>query len=239
MKKIILICSFLILISVTSCGLIFNYDSIDFEDTENRKDIISLYNEDNIIYNTNNSFVYEIIKDSINKTKTINYVVLKIIPGSLFKQTKVKYKYFKSLSNLIKDSSFFWELTGLIENNKNIWIHPPRSQYYELEFTAFPEIIFNKDDNKIKTKWKSTTYTGPEWDKYKNISITSNYNLDSDTILNFENTNYLSQKIIAYSTSKFGNIKSEFYFSNLIGFIQLNYFFKDEIIKMRLINITK
>jgi hypothetical protein len=239
MKKIILIYSFFILVSATSCSLLFNYDPIDFEDTENRKDIISLYNEDNFIYKTNRSFVYEIIKDSISKTKISNYIELKIIPGSLFKQTKIKYKFFNSLSNLTKDSSFFWELTGLIENNKNIWIHPPRSQYYELEFTAFPEIIIKKDNNKIKTKWKSTTYTGSEWGLHKNISITSKYNFDTDTILNFENINYVCQKIIAISTSKFGNTKSEFYFSNLIGFVQLNYFFKDETIKIRLIKITK
>ncbi len=239
MKKIILVCSYLILISVTSCGLMFNFDPIDFEDTEDRKDIISLYNEDNIIYKTNSSFVYEIIKDSIKKTTTNNYIVLKVIPGSLFKQTKIKYKYFNSFSNLIKDSSYFWELTGLIENNKSVWIHPPRSQNYELEFTAFPEIKIKKDENKIQTKWKSITYTGPEWDNFKNISIVSKYNLVSDTILNFENTKYLCQKIIAFSTSKFGIIKSEFYFSNLIGFVQLNYFFQDETIKMRLIKITK
>lgn len=56
------------------------------------------------------------------------FLILKILPGCFFDQTKVKYEY------VMNDSVFHWEVTGLVEDKKSVWIHPPRSLVPDFEF---------------------------------------------------------------------------------------------------------
>ena len=228
MKTILIPCIFLI---VSSCALIFN--TADFEDTEGKQNIVSKYNDDNIVYKTYRTFVYQIDKDSISKQTSL--IHLKVLPGDLFKQTKIKYKYISENSNSTSDSTDFWELTGLIENSSNCWLHPPRSKFYELEFSAFPEI--RKAKKKITPKWTSKIYTGNSWGEYKNIIINSSYIHLNDTLIKFKNDLIQCNVISASAKSKFGKVQSEFYWSEKHGFIELNYYFNKETIKLKLIDV--
>ncbi len=235
-SKNIIILLFQLLIGLTSCNLLLNIDTADFNDTEGQYEVLSKYNDDNVIYKTNSEFVYQVdIKSPLNDTSY--FIVLKVIPGSLFDQSKIKYKYYSNKNQLEKDSCHFWELTGLIENNKLIWLHPPRSKMKELELSAFPEI--QKNEGIIKKTWKSKIHTGSDWEKYKNTSITSIYNYEKDTTLIFNSNKYDCSRIKAISTSKFGLVTTMYYFSNKIGFLNLNYFFENKKIYFKLISIKQ
>lgn len=225
---------FLILIALSSCSLLLNIDMTDFDDTDGKIGLNSKYNDDNEIYKTNREFIYKIDVKSVDKDTTY-FVGLKIIPGSLFDQSKIKYKYYSNENQIEKDTCDFWELTGLIENKKLIWLHPPRSNMKELELSAFPEI--QKHKGIIKRTWKSIIHTGPDWEEYKNINITSKYSYEKDTTINFQSNNYKCFKIRAISNSKIGRVISIFYFSNEIGFLNLKYFFDDKMIKFKLLSI--
>jgi len=233
-SKNIIILLFQLLIGLTSCNLLLNIDTADFNDTEGQYEVLSKYNDDNVIYKTNSEFVYQVdIKSPLKDTSY--FIVLKVIPGSLFDQSKIKYKYYSNKNQLEKDSCNFWELTGLIENNKLIWLHPPRSKMKELELSAFPEI--QKNEGIIKKTWKSKIHTGSDWEEYKNTSITSIYNYEKDTTLIFNSNKYDCFRIKAISTSKFGLVTTMYYFSNKIGFLNLNYFFENKKIYIKLISI--
>ena len=230
----IIILLFQLLIGLTSCNLLLNIDTADFNDTEGQYEVPSKYNDDNVIYKTNSEFVYQVdIKSSLKDTSY--FIGLKVIPGSLFDQSKIKYKYYSNKNQLEKDSCNFWELTGLIENNKLIWLHPPRSEMKELELSAFPEI--QKNEGIIKKTWKSKINTGSDWEEYKNTNITSIYNYEKDTTLIFNSNKYDCSRIKAISTSKFGLVTTMYYFSNKIGFLNLNYFFENKNIYIKLISI--
>jgi hypothetical protein len=211
-----------------------NIDTADFNDTEGQNEVLSKYNDDNVIYKTNSEFVYQVnIKSPLKDTSYI--IVLKVIPGTLFDQSKIKYKYYSNKNQLEKDSCNFWELTGLIENPKLIWLHPPRSKMKELELSAFPEI--QKNEGIIKKTWKSKIHTGSDWEEYKNTNITSIYNYEKDTTLIFNSNKYECFRIRAVSTSKYGILTTIYYFSNKIGFLHLNYFFESKRININLISI--
>ncbi len=63
-----------------------------------------------------------------------------------YNQTAISYEYF--INNGI---SYTKEVTGAIENKMNVWIHPPRSNFFKiLELNPFPYI---KTPYKIGTKW--------------------------------------------------------------------------------------
>ena len=233
-SKNIIILLFQLLIGLTSCNLLLNIDTPDFNDTEGQYEVPSKYNDDNVIYKTNSEFVYQIdIKSPLKDTSY--FIVLKVIPGSLFDQSKIKYKYYSNKNQLEKNSCNFWELTGLIENNKLIWLHPPRSEMKELELSAFPEI--QKNEGIIKKTWKSKIHTGSDWEEYKNTNITSIYNYEKDTTLIFNSNKYDCSRIKAISTSKFGLVTTMYYFSKKIGFLNLNYFFENKNIYIKLISI--
>lgn len=233
-SKNIIILLFLLLIGLSSCNLLLNIDTADFNDTERQYEVLSKYNDDNVIYKTNSEFVYQVdIKSPLKDTSY--FIVLKVIPGSLFDQSKIKYKYYSNKNQLEKDSCNFWELTGLIENSKLIWLHPPRSKMKELELSAFPEIQKNKGI--IKKNWKSKIHTGSNWEEYKNTNITSIYNYEKDTTLIFNSNKYECSRIRAVSTSKYGLVTTIYYFSNEIGFININYIFDKKIIKFNLLTL--
>ena len=58
-----------------------------------------------------------------------------------YNQTVLSYKIGNDLRSF---------MSGVVENEKNVWIHPPRDEYFKiLEINPFP---FIKDLTKIGTK---------------------------------------------------------------------------------------
>lgn len=87
-------------------------------------------------------------------------------------QTQINYEYFSPAGQL-----YFMSYTGVVENQKNIWIHPPRSRLFKiLELNPFP---FVQTPFAVGHEWKWQLEIGagwgsPRWKEWKG-SITNNY----------------------------------------------------------------
>lgn len=54
-----------------------------------------------------------------------------------------------------------YEKTGLVENEKNVWVHPPRTNFFSmLEFNPFPFIM---SPYEIGNKWTWSLNIGSQW----------------------------------------------------------------------------
>lgn len=95
--------------------------------------------------------------------ETIIEIILKPISGNQFEkedpeynQTLISYEFKQK-----NGKSFTMEMTGAIENKKNVWIHPPRSNFFQiLELNPFPYI---KAPYEIGTKWNWKLEIGDHW----------------------------------------------------------------------------
>ncbi|HNW99571.1 MAG TPA: hypothetical protein PKK00_14285 [Bacteroidales bacterium] len=206
-------------------------------DSEGIDTIPSPYNEDNKIYITNRTFVYQVYQNNINRK--YNFIIeLKVIPGSCNSgQTKIKYKYFYRKEELTPDEIIAFEysdslggycrqeITGVIENNIEIWLHPPRTKtLIKLEKAPFPEIKFNSKE------WNETLVI--PFGNYKEIGLSGsiikwNYKIDSIKYIHDTIPYYCSIKAVATS-KKGGRNTLDAVFKADSGMVKLNYFFEDK-----------
>jgi hypothetical protein len=149
-------------------------DIIDPKDTT-----LERYNRDNKIYKSNKEFIFDyivvkgsdslfcqftkkeygipdwkLVKPNEGDSNTIRTIVFAILPYYLNNdQTGIAFKYYNKTQNLVTQQ---W--TGIVENDKNIWFHPPRAQFFGItEFSSFP---FIKAPYKVGTKWTSGLTVG-------------------------------------------------------------------------------
>lgn len=96
-------------------------------------------------------------------SETVKTLTLKVNPGNPFKefapdysQTAILYEYITNGNH--SDTK---ETTGAIENKENVWIHPPRDQFFRiLEINPFPYI---KSPFRVGTKWSWNLKIGDHW----------------------------------------------------------------------------
>lgn len=227
----------LILIVVTfgiySCNPIVNlFFTGSKEDTEGMTHLESKYNSDNQIYKTHRKFIFNVYRivnyDSLNcysisydDTTEINKIALKVIPGNYTNQTKIKWEY---LSN---DSVVNYAITGLIEDEYQVWTHPPRQNYPFIytEAAPFPDITFPIEINKT---WKSSGVI-PKG-RYKEIGIDKSKVKYNYKIIDKENLNTPFKllkdcwKIESKGfNNKIGESLHTFYFHHEYGFVFCRY----------------
>ncbi|SFN37470.1 hypothetical protein SAMN04487989_1018 [Bizionia echini] len=154
----------------------------------------------------------------------ISEIHLTVIKPKMFqrtnkKQTEVYYSYEPNPTSTFS--------TGLVENNENIWIHPPRSGFFKsLETCPFPYI---KLDKPIGYKWSDSMSIGNHWSNKKwglwegrlilnyDYEIVGKEQVDSEFgILDCIIVNAVANSII-------GKSKLKAYFSEKYGFIKLDY----------------
>jgi hypothetical protein len=118
---------------------------------------------------------------------------------SSYSQTVFGYSYLKKNGKTLdtvceyfkkKDSKHNFncneESTGLIDNNKNLWIHPPRTYTFKiLQLSPFP--FYYLDETKKNWSWDLETggsYLDPRWINYQgSIKIKFNYERQKDETL--------------------------------------------------------
>lgn len=161
----------------------------------------------------------EIEKVSISVTEGLGQIK-KGIPN--YNQTVLSYSYWSK-----NTMAPFGSQSGVIENEKNVWMHPPRDQYFQiLELNPFPYI---KKPHKVGNSWEWSLSIGdfwadPRW-KTWNGTITNVYAykiVDRITL----NTNLGRVKcfvVEADAISKLGKTKLVSYFSKKYGFVRLHY----------------
>ncbi len=130
-------------------------------------------------------------------------------------------------------------MSGLIDNDDKVWIHPFRSNQYILtEICPFPYI---KKPFKIGKTWMSSIVIGKGWQMWENMSVSSHYEISKkDTIpLPFSDKKEPVIIVQAESNSQIGKSRATFTFSKTYGFITMDYtVFNGEKLVFDLIEVT-
>jgi len=208
------------------------------------------YTSDNQVYVANNEYIfsYEYLDKGGDKKKfkvvngqwsfqnevnpkVIENISMIVLPDfgpfkkhqSWYDQTVVQYKL-----NTFDKSVPSEEATGLVENKKNIWMHPPRMQLFRiLELNPFPYIKFPIE---LGSEWTWSIEVGGFWGderwimwdesilnliKYKVIEL--------DVELNMSFGSLLCTKIEAFAESSLGITFLNSYYNSKYGFVKLEY----------------
>ncbi|MES1218456.1 MAG: hypothetical protein ABUT20_23315 [Bacteroidota bacterium] len=183
--------------------------------------------------NLNNQNMYDWTFEKMDKkdTNSVFQIILSVnsglspfiqqIPG--YNQTVISYD-FKLLSG---DLLNFNEMTGLIENEKNIWIHPPRTNFFKiLEINPFPYI---KKPLIIGTRWAWRLKFGSHWADKRWLAWEGsneniyNYEITGKIMLPSKLGNIDCFVISSNAKSKLGETKLTSYFNYQFGFVKLDY----------------
>lgn len=220
-------------------------DSLSPTDTD-----LERYNRDNKVYKSNTEFLFDylIVKDKdtlkcrfsnqeygIPKwqlvkpddadsltVQSIGFAILPYYQND--DQTGINFRYYNKFGKIVSNMAS----TGLIENDKNTWTHPPREQFFEItEFNSFP---FIKTPYAVGTKWTSGLTVG-YFDSYQR------FNLKWEGVLITKETLEIVEKVQlptalgvlscfvveGISTSKLTHTKSLFYYNETYGFVKIVY----------------
>jgi hypothetical protein len=189
---------------------------------------------------------WSFVKETEIDTLTIRYLSFKVQSGyggldNIFpdySQTVIEQKYYSAYEDLLFDGS-----TGLIENKKNIWLHPFRGKYFSvLEFSPFPYVKFPLQVGKMWTwqlddiseRWSDeriVKYQGKQQASYV-YKVVGKKKIKS--ALGIKEC-YVTE---ATATTKLGLTRLTSFFNPQLGFIMLQYSNIDgSTIRLELINI--
>ena len=140
-----------------------------------------------------------------------------------YSQTLIKY----SFQQLNGEEYPVGETTGLVENKKNIWLHPPRTDLLAvLELNPFPCVRFPL---KIGKKWKGNLEIGPGWSderwKIYEDKIINKYQYRITGICNIDTELGILECYIieAVAKSRIGKTYLTSYFNSQYGFVRYEY----------------
>ena len=232
---------FLVVFSFSSCGFAIHLIGKQTAqnngpvDTEGMVNIASPSNEDNLIYKTNRTFVFEV--DQCVKKKHLKFELeMLIIPGSFnLDESKLKYKYHFDPQNLTDEQlkefgydgigNFSPEITSFTESARGIDFHPPRSKSLEcLEAAPFPYV-----PGIIRKGRKSKQYLyipRGNWGKLGGSKIVWNYEIDSVRYIN-DTVPYFCRVSATADSKKGGHNTLQTYFNIDSGFTKWSYRFED------------
>ncbi len=172
---------------------------------------------------------WEFVEIDKQDLETINHLILRPQPGNPFErinpdynQTAIGYEYVMANSKFLSI-----EETGAIENEMNVWIHPPRNDFFKiLEINPFPYI---KAPYQIGTKWNWSLEIGDHWSEKRWLewkgSIENQYSYE---IIDKKNEvtklgNLECYIVHATANSRIGKTELISYFNPKYGFVKLEY----------------
>ncbi|WP_437396096.1 hypothetical protein [Flagellimonas lutimaris] len=240
-------------------ALILDDDNIWVEQFDSTNVDDSRYNHNNTIFKERTSFIYSFKHltknnqrlsfkyiDSLSDWKFQPYsskkdslfekVRITVMKGlghstrfnSDYNQTVISYLYLNHTNNIAP----FGSTSGVIENEKNVWMHPPRDKYFKiLELNPFPYI---KAPYKIGNHWDwkltiGDPWSDPRWMSWNGL-VENNYDYEIiekarlKTALGNLNCFVIKSK----ATSRLGETKLISYFHKKYGFVRLDYHNIDE-----------
>lgn len=146
--------------------------------------------------------------------------------GEDYKQSVINYHYIRH------DKEQVWpkESSGLIENEKNIWIHPYRlPKYFKmLNLNPYPMVKYPVYVDQTWT-WSlgvGTLFADPAWKTWTGVAKRRhNYRVLEQQIISTENFGDRSIYVIeAVTAGDIGPSQLTTYFNEEIGFLKLHYF---------------
>jgi hypothetical protein len=175
------------------------------------------------------TYDWDFIKVEEQDDETITKLILTPSSGNPFEknipdynQTAIGYKYLMN-----NGQSFTMELTGAIENEMNVWIHPPRSNFFEiLELNPFPYI---KAPYKVGTKWSWKLKIGDYWSDKRwlewkgGIENIYEYEIKDSKVISTKLGNLECYVVHSNAKSQIGATELISYFNSKFGFVKLEY----------------
>ncbi len=121
----------------------------------------------------------------------------------------------------------FINRTGIVDNPYNIWIHPPRTSFFRsLETCPFPYI---KLPIEIGKEWKDKMKIGNQWSNElwgvwnKKLLLSYNYKISEKTKVKTGLGEIDCYVVVSTAKSEIGTSKLTAYYSDLYGFVRLEY----------------
>lgn len=234
--------------------LILDDDNIWVEQFDSTNLDNSRYNHNNSIFKENTSFIYSfkhLTKDdqrlsfkyvdslsdwkfapySINKDGLVEKVRITVMEGlghSIrfnpdYNQTVISYLYLNHTNNIAP----FGSNSGVIENEKNVWMHPPRDKYFKiLELNPFPYI---KAPYKVGNRWNWKLSIGgfwsdPRWMSWNGfVENAYEYEIIDKSKIKTALGNLNCFIIQSKATCRLGKTELISYFHRKYGFVRLDY----------------
>ena len=120
-----------------------------------------------------------------------------------------------------------FSMSGVIENEANIWMHPPRDQYFRiLELNPFPYIKAPYD---VGTKWNWKLQVGSQWgdERWKtwegNIENSYQYQITAKKMISTPFGELKCLVVESTAKSRLGETSLTAYFHEKYGFVKLDY----------------
>lgn len=139
-----------------------------------------------------------------------------------YNRTVVQYDYLTADGN-----ARYTEVTGIVENEKNIWMHPPRSKLFRiLELNPFPYI---QAPYKVGAEWTWTQQIGAfwsdsRWKEWKGaVTNTYDYKITDKKMVRTTFGILECYEVTAKATSELGETALTALFNPDYGFVQTNY----------------
>jgi hypothetical protein len=188
-------------------------------------------NDDNEIYIPGREFHYVIhYTDSTYAVLKIDSLVLKATDGFYPQQsqTAIDWIHYQTSEN---DTTVVKETTGVVDSKGRYFIHPPREgDLHILSFAEFPTIntsVFKDTTSKTNSSGSVTmakTYKGKA---ITNVETTQEYQGKIAIDIPFKK-NYHVHHLRATAKSELGTIFGNYYFSEQLGFVRLDYELPDK-----------
>lgn len=156
------------------------------------------------------------------RPSTIRRVSYKILPGNMLGMT-----YYQNIYYTANGPDEYYEASGLIENERNVWLHPPRATTFAVnELNPFPYI---KTPLKVGTRWSweleiGDHYGSSLWKRWEG-SIFNHYE--------YAITGYGSlatpfgplncYEVSARAKSEIGETAMKAWFNPVYGFVRLDF----------------
>jgi len=230
-------------------------DSLYIEPKRDNDKGINPFNYDNSIYIEGKTYLYDYI--IVKEKDTLKYAITpnpdgskswKYVPAAQKDATTVCYLGIKTLGKIgpimmdkpdYNQTEIFLyhynpdlkpletELTGVVENKENVWLHPFRFHAFEiLQLSPFPYVKLPYRRGQTY-HWKLNI--GEQWQEFKAFNWKGNLNLDCTYIVKGRETLKLPFgpvsviKIEGTANTEAGISRLTSYFSEQLGFVKLIY----------------
>lgn len=168
---------------------------------------------------------WDFVDGNTQDDSVVKNVIIGTLNGNPMQQFDPNY-YQTAVSYRFKENTPY-SMSGIIENEDNIWMHPPRDQYFKiLELNPFPYV---KAPYKIGTKWNWNLTIGGQWgdERWKtwegNIENTYDYEITDKKTISTAFGDLECLVIESKANSSLGETGLTAYFHEKYGFIKLDY----------------
>lgn len=185
-------------------------------------------NDDNEIYLIGRKFQFAIYYfDSRDSVQKIDSLELKVSDGFYPQrsQTAIDYTHYQKNENETS-ITIVKETTGVVDGVDYFFIHPPREgDLHILSFAEFPSIntsVFSDTTSKISSTGTVTMAKSYKGKTITRVETTQEYKGKATIDIPLKK-NYRVHHLKATATSELGTIFGNYYFSEELGFVRMDY----------------